>query len=204
MLSFEDQARKNGYSIIIGIDEAGRGPLAGPVVSSAVCLKKTSFDSKITDSKKISEKLREKAFNEIQKKAYIGIGVIGEKVIDRIGILNATYRSMNYAIEQLLSKMINENTKISPTSICLLIDGNSFQSKNSFFYQTIVKGDSKSFSIACASIVAKVTRDAILKIYHQKFPEYNLEGHKGYPTKAHKEAIRQFGFSPIHRKTFRV
>ena len=204
MLDYEHKARQNGYQLIIGIDEVGRGPLAGPVVASAVALRKTQFLSRIDDSKKMTPVQREKAFLEIFNNAHVGIGVISESVIDDVNILQATFLAMRNAVDNLLSYLpavIKDQKEFTATTF-LLIDGNRFQSDLPYKYQTIVNGDGLSLSIACASIVAKVTRDRILNSYDQVFPEYGFKDHKGYPTFQHREALKKFGPSLIHRKTF--
>lgn len=194
----EHRARQEGYTLLIGVDEAGRGPLAGPVVASAVALTQPTFISRIQDSKTISPRQREAAFLEIMDKAHVGVGIISEAVIDRVNILNATYLAMTNAVNQLLGRL-----PASEEKICLLIDGDRFKSDLPYTARTIVDGDARVFSIACASIVAKVMRDRILNAYDRVFPQYGFARHKGYPTAQHKEAIRINGLSPIHRKTFR-
>lgn len=205
MFDYESQARKDGFPIVIGIDEAGRGPLAGPVVASAVALNTTQFLNKIADSKAISAGKREAAFHEIFQNGYVGIGIMSESAIDSVNILQATFCAMNAAVRQLVNHMAklhghNENFQ---REVCLLVDGNRFQSDLPLAYKTIVSGDSLCLSIACASIVAKVTRDRILNIYDKIFPQYGFCRHKGYPTQSHRLAISKYGLSPIHRRTFR-
>lgn len=204
MLDYENRAIKKGFSLIVGIDEAGRGPLAGPVVASAVALRKREFRQKIRDSKKINSCQREKAFYEIFENAYVGIGIASEAVIDSINILEATYYAMNQAVRQLVDRLPDslKTPKNFQDRIFLLIDGKSFKSDFPFKYQTIIKGDDLSLSVAAASIVAKVTRDRILKTYDQILPQYGFKQHKGYPTRGHKAAIREHGLAFIHRKTF--
>jgi len=205
MLDYERKAQQEGYSLIIGIDEAGRGPLAGPVVAAAVAFKEFQFENKIFDSKKITHRQREKAFHEILEKAYVGVGIVSESVIDENNILEATYHAMSVAVNQIVDKVSDSiaTNKNFNKEICLLVDGNSFKSDLPFRYKTICKGDALSYSIAGASIVAKVTRDRILEIYDQIFPEYGFKRHKGYPTLQHKLAIKEHGLSVIHRKTFK-
>ncbi len=197
--------RERGYRLIIGIDEAGRGPLAGPVVASAVLLNDDDFQSPIRDSKKLTERQREKACVEIFEKAQVGVGIISSSVIDQVNILEATYLAMSRAVRQLLYKYYADHKQDEKfiQQFCLLVDGNRFKSDLRIDYVTVVQGDSKVLSIACASIVAKVTRDRIIKAYDQVFPGYGLAQHKGYPTVKHKEALRQYGPSPIHRRTFK-
>ncbi len=204
-LKYEKQARVRGHELIIGIDEAGRGPLAGPVVAAAVALIDERFVSVIRDSKKMSERQRERAYEEISQKAYIGIGIINESVIDAKNILEATFLAMNNAVRQLFEIHQDQlNSFIcTPRKVCLLVDGNQFKPEFQYPYETIVGGDSLSLSVACASIIAKVTRDRILKIYDRIFPEYGFLQHKGYPTASHRKALEQFGISPIHRRSYR-
>ncbi len=204
MLYFENKAREKGFEIIVGIDEAGRGPLAGPVVACAVALQKEIFQNKIADSKTITSQVRERAFYEIFDNAFVGIGVVNEHIIDRINILCATHVAMSMAVERLIAKMRKSASFQSgfENKICLLVDGNSFKTDLPYAFETIVNGDALSLSIACASIVAKVTRDRMLNIYDKVFPQYGFCRHKGYPTAAHRIAIRDHGLSPIHRRTF--
>lgn len=183
----------------MGVDEAGRGPLAGPVVASAVLLKNRKFTSRIADSKKMSPSQRDKAFHEIYENAYVGVGIMNETIIDEINILQATFQAMNNAVENLCAQVKEECVR---TQLYLLIDGNRFSKDVPYSYLTIVDGDAKVFSIACASIIAKVTRDRILNIYDRVFPEYGFRSHKGYPTVFHKQAIREHGLCLIHRKSF--
>jgi len=204
MFEYEQKLINEGYEIVVGVDEAGRGPLAGPVVAAAVALKENNFTSKITDSKKISQRLREKAFCEIYDNAYVGVGIMNELVIDSNNILKATFMAMSTAIRQLVCQLPDSISKKQnfENNIMLLIDGNMFKSDLSYRYETVIKGDEKVSSISCASIIAKVTRDRILYAYDKIYPQYGFKGHKGYPTKAHKEAIKQFGPSIIHRRSF--
>ncbi len=199
MPNFEKKAKAQGFHLIIGIDEAGRGPLAGPVVAAAVLLRKSQFSSPINDSKKLSPKNRERAFHEIQKKAYVGVGIMSETVIDRCNILQSTFLAMQRAVEQLMSRIPEP---VNANQVCLLVDGNRFKSSLPYAYQTIIQGDQKVLSIMCASIVAKVTRDRILNIYDRIFPHYGFKRHKGYPTEEHRRILSQRGPCDIHRKTF--
>ena len=190
MLAYEQRFESQGYKAIAGVDEAGRGPLAGPVVSAAVILRQVKFKNRIDDSKVLSASQREKAYSEIRKKAWVAIGIVGEKIIDQINILEATILSMRRAISFL-----------SPQPDFVLVDGNMSLNLN-IPYESIVRGDAQSLSIACASIIAKVTRDRIMSIYHRKYPEYGFLEHKGYGTKSHFEALKRIGPSPIHRMSF--
>jgi len=189
---FEKEATQKGCNIIAGIDEAGRGPLAGPVVSAAVILPTSFQDPEITDSKKLSPKKRERLFEKIYDDAVaVGIGIVDPVEIDRINILQASLLAMAMAVENL-----------TPRPDHLLIDG-TFPIPCGLSQHPIPKGDALSISIAAASIVAKVSRDRLMQIYHDYYPQFEFPRHKGYPTRAHKEAIRKFGFSPIHRRSFR-
>jgi ribonuclease HII len=202
---YENEIRAEGFNLIVGIDEAGRGPLAGPVVASAVALKNTQFQSKIADSKTISSMQRETAFYEIYENAYVGVGIISESVIDRGNILEATFLAMTNAVENLIAQFAaaEDAGNAFQQNVCLLIDGNLFKSDLPYAYRTIVAGDKSVLSIACASIVAKVTRDRILNVYDRIFPQYGFGQHKGYPTPQHKEAIHVYGPSLIHRRSFK-
>jgi ribonuclease HII len=189
---FEKEATQKGYRDIAGIDEAGRGPLAGPVVSAAVILSPTNQLTGVSDSKKLTPKKRALLYEQIYAHAVsIGIGIVDAIEIDRINILQASLLSMAIAAENL-----------RPQPDCLLIDG-TFEIPSNLPQKPIAKGDSLSISIAAASIIAKVTRDRLMERYNDYYPQFGFPQHKGYPTKAHKKAIRKFGFSPIHRKSFR-
>jgi len=204
-LYYETQAQDKGLRFIFGVDEVGRGPLAGPVVAAAVCLRHFDFKNPINDSKKMSAKAREAAFYEIFEKGYVGIGIMSEKTIDIVNILNASHLAMDMAIEELIHQMPREvalDEKFNQ-QVMLLIDGNIFRTQLPYQYKTIIGGDSKSLSIACASIIAKVYRDRILAVYDKIFPQYGFAKHKGYPTKDHRLAIKEHGISIIHRKSFR-
>lgn len=180
-----------GYHVICGVDEAGRGPLAGPVCAAAVILPANLEIPGLNDSKKLTDKRRRELFPIIQEKALAyGIGLADHKEIDKINILQATFLAMERAISQL---------SIRPDMA--LIDGNRAKDFG-IPVQTVVKGDSLSASIAAASILAKVTRDDIMLEMAKKYPEYGFEAHKGYGTKAHCEKIKAFGPSEIHRVTF--
>jgi len=190
MLSYE----KKYYTTceyICGIDEAGRGPLAGPVVAGAVILPKNHKIPYLNDSKQLSEKKREELYDQIMSEALaVGIGIISPERIDEINILQATYEAMRSAINQLTYKpniLLNDAVIIPNVNIP---------------QEKIIKGDAKSLSIAAASVVAKVTRDRMMKAYHELFPEYGFDKHKGYGSREHIEVIQKIGPSPIHRKTF--
>ena len=189
---FEKKAFQKGFSKIAGIDEAGRGPLAGPVVSAAVIIPISLQIPGISDSKKLTPKKRNYLYEKIYDLAVsVGIGIVDPFEIDRINILQAALLSMAMAAENLV-----------PQPDCLLIDG-TFLISSTLPQEAIPKGDARSISIAAASIIAKVTRDRLMKRYHQDYPQFEFSKHKGYPTKAHKEAIQKFGCCPIHRKSFK-
>ena len=191
MLLIEESLYDEGYEYICGVDEAGRGPLCGPVVAAAVILPKHGCIEGVNDSKKISEKKREKLYDDIMKGAIaVGIGISDVDVIEKVNILNATKIAMKKAIESL---------SIKPGYV--LIDGNQ-KIDIDILQETVVSGDAKSESIASASIIAKVTRDRMLRKFDEMYPEYGFAKHKGYGTKAHIEAIKKYGLTPIHRKSF--
>lgn len=197
-LYYENRLKKQGYNFIIGVDEAGRGPLAGPVVAAAVALKENRFKNYIDDSKKLTVRERDDAFAEIIQKSIFGIGIVSEKIIDELNILIATRIAMVEAVYALIDKIKIHKDK---QRIYLLIDGD-IRLDASLPFTSIIRGDSKSKSIACASILAKVTRDRIMSLYHYSYPEYRFLEHKGYPTKNHKLALKRFGPSLIHRMSF--
>ena len=189
---FEKKAFQKGFSKIAGIDEAGRGPLAGPVVSAAVIIPNSLQIPGISDSKKLTPKKRDYLYEKIYDLAVsVGIGIVDPFEIDRINILQAALLSMAMAVENL-----------APQPDCLLIDG-TFLISSALPQEAIPKGDALSVSIAAASIVAKVTRDRLMERYHQDYPLFGFSKHKGYPTKAHKKAIQKFGCCPIHRRSFK-
>lgn len=191
MLKFERKAYDDGFDFIAGVDEAGRGPLAGPVVAAAVILPKGLLIEGVNDSKKLSEAQREKLFDEIKEKALAyGIAAVDEKCIDEINILNATKKAMKEALNQL-----------DPVPECILLDAVRLEDITTK-QVPIIKGDSLSLSIAAASILAKVTRDRLLKDYDAKYPGYGFAEHKGYGTPVHISAIKKFGLCPIHRLSF--
>jgi ribonuclease HII len=193
---FDKQYYDKGFNFIAGIDEAGRGPLAGPVVAAAVIFPKDIILSDVNDSKKLTPKKRALLFEEIKEKALaFSIAIIDNKTIDKINILQSTFKAMGETIT---------NLKIKP-DLCL-IDGNYRvpQSilRQSYPQEAIIGGDAKSAAIAAASILAKVSRDKIMDDYSKIYHQYGFEKHKGYGTKAHIEAIEKFGACPIHRMTF--
>lgn len=192
MWTFEQNAQKKGYVIIAGIDEVGRGPLAGPVVSAAVILGKNFPVTGIMDSKQLSSNKRDDLYNQIYQHARaISLGMVSNEVIDKINILQAARLSMLYAVE-----------KLQDQPDFLLIDG-IYGIDSTIAQQTIKKGDQRSISIASASIIAKVTRDRMMKEFASVYPAYGFEQNKGYGTKKHRDAIKKYGICPIHRKTFK-
>ncbi len=188
----EEIYAKENVKYICGIDEAGRGPLAGPVVVAAVIMPKDSMIEGVNDSKKVSEKKREKLYEEITSTAIAwGVGIIDQKEIDDINILNATKKGLTTALKELEVKpnliLVDALTKIDTLGIP---------------YKSIIKGDAKCYSIAVASIIAKVTRDRIMRQWDEIYPEYGFEKHKGYGTKMHIEAIKEYGPCSLHRRSF--
>jgi ribonuclease HII len=199
-LKREKRLWKKGYKRVIGIDEAGRGPLAGPVVAAAAMVnpKLTETGSlQVKDSKKLTPKKREEIYNLLIKDKNIewGIGKVSERVIDRINILEATKLAMKRAVKNLERKL---NKKVD----YLILDGNIKISLD-ILQKSIKKADNKVFSCAAASIIAKVKRDRAMEKYHKKYPRYGFDKHKGYPTKFHKKMLKKYGFCKIHRKTFK-
>jgi ribonuclease HII len=190
---FEEKARRQGFQVIAGLDEAGRGPLAGPVVAAAVVLPRTRSMQGVADSKTLKAEQREKALSLIRKRALgIGIGIVEAEEIDRLNILRASLKAMELALQDL---------SLSPD--CLLIDG-LHTLRLPLNQQAIIKGDGRCLSIAAASIVAKVTRDRLMVDYHERYPQYNFARHKGYGTREHLQAIREHGCCPLHRQSFRT
>ncbi len=188
---YENLMKEQGYKVVCGIDEAGRGPLAGPVFAAAVILPDNLGDLGINDSKKLSEKKRDALFDTIKEKAIAwSVASASEQEIDEINILNATFLAMKRAVEGL---------SVKPD--IALVDGNR-KPKTGIEEMTLVKGDAKSISIAAASILAKVSRDRYLMELDEKYPEYQFSRHKGYPTKLHYEMIKEHGISPVHRLSF--
>ena len=190
--SYEKQANINGFINVCGIDEAGRGPLCGPVYAAAVILPSDCVIEGLNDSKKLSEKKREQLYDVIIEKAIAyGIGIASEREIDDINILNATFLAMNRAVDNL-----------SVSADFALVDGNKIPKGLKIPAQAIVKGDSASMSIAAASILAKVSRDRFMMELDKKYPQYLLSKHKGYPTQLHRDLVKQFGPCEIYRMSF--
>jgi ribonuclease HII len=222
IFSHEHALLKKGYDFVIGIDEAGRGPLAGPVVASACSLRTSDvlqrenalsrhpMSQLIRDSKKLSERQRESLFDFIQENFYVGVGICDHMTIDRINILEATYLAMKKAVTELL-RVFPTPPPLRGTSPdyrggggrrILLVDGNKIIPNLSMEQRAVVGGDKLVKSISAASIIAKVTRDRMMWDYHEKYPQYGFAKHKGYGTKAHMLAIKEHGPCGIHRLTF--
>ena len=188
----DEEIYNNGAKYICGIDEAGRGPLAGPVVVASVIMPRDSMIEGVNDSKKISEKKRERVYEQIIKEAIsYSVGIIDESKIDEINILQATKEGLTESIKEL---------KVVPDII--LVDALRGINTCNIPYKSIIKGDATSYSIAAASIIAKVTRDRLMVKYDEMYPEYGFAKHKGYGTAKHIEAIKEYGICPIHRRSF--
>ncbi len=199
----EKKLKQKSHKTIIGVDEAGRGPWAGPVVAAAVFLPDRAQNrvsdillDRITDSKKISEKLREELFDLICEQGEYGIGIVSPFLVDRLNVLGATFRAMQKAVLEL--------SRVLPVEISyVLVDGNLEIPRLSYFQSPVVHGDSLERLIAAASIVAKVTRDRLMLKLDKKYPQYGFAQHKGYGTMGHREALLQYGVCPVHRMSFR-
>ncbi len=190
--SMEKELYNKGFEYICGIDEAGRGPLAGPVVVAGVIMPKDSMIEGVNDSKKVSEKKREKLYDLILDEAIsYSVAIIGQDVIDEINILNATKQGVTKVVEEL---------DVKPNLI--LVDALTHIDTKGIPYDSIIKGDAKCYNIAVASIIAKVTRDRIMREWDKIYPQYGFINHKGYGTAKHIEAIKEYGPCPIHRKSF--
>ena len=188
MLDYERQMQQKGHTLIGGVDEAGRGPLAGPVVVAGVVMPLDDLIEGVNDSKKLSEKKREKLYDEIVKKAISWhVAIVDAERIDEINILNATKEGMLQCVENLGAS-------------CVLIDAVKLDSKVETV--SIIKGDQLSYNIAAASIIAKVTRDRLMKKYALEYPKYQFEKHKGYGTALHVSLLKEYGPCPLHRRTF--
>ena len=193
MWKIEHEKNAQGFKLIAGVDEAGRGPLAGPVCVAAVILPDNAYLQKINDSKKLTDKIKDKLYDEIKKTAVAySIVMVSHEEIDRLNILNATYKGMCDSVNEL---------SVKPDYV--LVDGNSVKGMD-IPHECVVKGDSKSISVAAASILAKVTRDRYMTELDAKYPQYNFKKHKGYPTKEHYEALKKYGASEVHRKSFNL
>ena len=188
----EESVYKEGFNLICGIDEAGRGPLAGPVVVASVIMPKDSMIEGVNDSKKISEAKREKLYDVITEEAIsYGVGIMSQEKIDEVNILNATKNGLTKSLEELDSK---------PDII--LVDALRDINTLGVPYRSVIKGDAKIYSIACASIIAKVTRDRIMREWDKIYPQYGFKSHKGYGTAKHIAAIKKYGLCPLHRRSF--
>ena len=193
---YEENLYNEGLKYICGIDEAGRGPLAGPVVVGAVVMPKDSMLEFMNDSKKVTEKRRELLYEEIVNTSLAyGIGIISQEEIDKINILNATKKGLHEALGQVIEKL-----KQKPDII--IVDALREIDTFGITYESIIKGDATCYSISAASILAKVTRDRIMEEWDQIYPQYGFKSHKGYGTAKHIAAIKQYGPCPLHRKTF--
>ena len=189
---FEEKLYEDGIKYIAGIDEAGRGPLAGPVVIGCTIMNRESFIEYVNDSKKVSETKREMLYEKITNEAVAwSTGIVWQDEIDELNILNATKKALTIAIDKL---------EVKPDVI--LVDALDKIDTRGIKYISVIKGDAKIYSISAASIIAKVTRDRIMREYDEVYPEYGFAGHKGYGTAKHIQAIKEYGICPLHRKTF--
>lgn len=193
---FESNLYKEGTKLIIGIDEAGRGPLAGPVAVGAVVMKPDSELEWVNDSKKVTEKRREILFDKIKEDALAwSVQLISQQEIDELNILQATKKGLHLAVEDIINQL---GTKPD----IILVDALREIDTCGIPYESIIKGDATCYSISCASILAKVTRDRIMKEWDEVYPQYGFAGHKGYGTAKHIQSIKEYGPCPLHRKTF--
>lgn len=191
LIQIEAAVRSRGFQQVVGVDEAGRGPLAGPVVAAACLIAEDLFFPGINDSKVLAPQKREELFEQLRIKTTYGIGIISHEVIDSINILQATHQAMREAVAQL---------PFTPDYI--LVDGRPVDF-GGIPSEGVIKGDSRSQAIAAASILAKVTRDRIMLYYHEQYPEYGFDEHKGYGTEKHLQMLAKYGPSPIHRRSFK-
>jgi ribonuclease HII len=206
----EKKLLNDGFNIVIGVDEVGRGPLAGPVVAGAVWVRPEILEedfelrSLIRDSKKLSEKQREKIYQFINdnKNFVLGIGEISVEMIDELNILNASLLAMRVAIDEVMEKIQKQGMQVKSQQGCVLVDGNKNIANLKLKQKLFTKGDQRIFSIAVASIQAKVYRDQLMMKYHQHFPEYGFDKHKGYGTKFHIQQLNKIGACAIHRQSF--
>jgi len=206
-LSEEKRLWKKGYKNVACLDEAGRGALCGPVIAAAVLIQDTGYkiqDTKIRDSKKLPQKQREELYKLITKSPAIkwGIGRVSEKVIDRINILEATKLAMKRAITSLEKKLQKLSGRLKSARLDFLILDGNFNLDLPIPQKSIIKADEKVFSCVAASIIAKVTRDRIMRRYHKKYPQYGFEKNKGYATKLHRKMLKKYGSCEIHRRSF--
>lgn len=199
--NYEQNLYKKGYKLICGIDEAGRGPLMGPVVVGAAIIEPDSKIEWVNDSKKVSEKRREILYDKITQEAISwGVGIISEKEIDKVNILNATKEGLTIALKEVITKLQENNENKKPDIV--IVDALKNIDTLGIEYQSIIKGDATCYSISCASIIAKVTRDRIIRQWDEVYPQYGFARNKGYGTAEHIEALKKYGACPIHRKTF--
>ncbi len=199
----EELYEQNNLITVAGIDEAGRGPLAGPVVVACCMMPRNSMIEGVNDSKKIAEKKREKLYDLITQEAIsYGVGIIGQNEIDEINILQATKKGLTMAIKDMEEKL-KENPELGITKPdAILVDALTKIDTDGIPYKSIIHGDAISYSISCASIIAKVTRDRIMRQWDEVYPQYGFEKHKGYGTAAHIQAIKEYGLCPLHRRSF--
>ena len=198
----EEELYLQGVTSIAGIDEAGRGPLAGPVVVACVIMPRDSMIEGVNDSKKVSEKKREKLYDQIiEESIAYGVGIISQTEIDRINILNATKEGLTTAIKEM-EKNLQERERAFDKPEIILVDALTKIDTDHIPYKSIIKGDAKSYSIAAASIIAKVTRDRIMRQWDEVYPMYGFAQHKGYGTAVHIAAIKEYGLCPLHRRSF--
>ena len=198
----EKELYAKGVKSICGIDEAGRGPLAGPVVVASVIMPQDSMIEGVNDSKKVSEKKRDVLYEKIIEEAVAyGVGIIDQNEIDKVNILNATKEGLTTSIQELERDLKEKNRGFDKPEI-ILVDALTKIDTDGISYRSIIKGDAKSYAIAAASIIAKVTRDRIMRQWDEVYPEYGFEKHKGYGTAVHIQAIKEHGICPLHRKTF--
>lgn len=199
----EELYEQNSLITVAGIDEAGRGPLAGPVVVACCMMPRNSMIEGVNDSKKIAEKKREKLYDLITQEAIsYGVGIIGQNEIDEINILQATKKGLTMAIKDMEEKL-KENPELGITKPdAILVDALTKIDTDGIPYKSIIHGDAISYSISCASIIAKVTRDRIMRQWDEVYPQYGFEKHKGYGTAAHIQAIKEYGLCPLHRRSF--
>lgn len=199
----EELYKKHNLTAIAGIDEAGRGPLAGPVVVACCIMPRKSMIEGVNDSKKIAEKKREKLYELITEEAIsYGVGIIGQKEIDEINILQATKKGLTMAIKDMEEKLKKKPELGMKKPDAILVDALTKIDTDGIPYKSIIHGDAISYSIACSSIIAKVTRDRIMRQWDEVYPQYGFIKHKGYGTAAHIQAIKEYGLCPLHRRSF--
>lgn len=198
----EEELYEDGIQSIAGIDEAGRGPLAGPVVVASVMMPRNSMIEGVNDSKKVSEKKREILYDKIIEECIsYGVGIIQQDEIDQINILNATKEGLTLSIKEMEQRLVEKKSQFLKPEI-ILVDALTKIDTDGISYRSIIQGDAKSYSIAAASIIAKVTRDRIMRQWDEVYPQYGFEKHKGYGTAMHISAIKEYGLCPLHRRSF--